>query len=92
MEARARSATLQRGTPAIPDRTRRPAGRLTVPRPGATERAEPLARSAGKRRKAVDHGATEAREAVRVQGRELRGEIVNNEQRSGLRARLGTMV
>jgi hypothetical protein len=51
-----------------------------------------LGRSARKGDEAVDHDGTQARETVHVERRELRGEIVYDEPRPGLRVIVGGMM
>ena len=58
----------------------------------AAGRAQAVPRSARKRDEAVDRGGTEVCKAVHVERRKLRREIVNDQPRPGLRARLGKMV
>jgi hypothetical protein len=48
--------------------------------------------SARKGDEAVDHRGTEVRQTVHVEGRELRGEIVYEEPRPGLRVIVGEMM
>jgi hypothetical protein len=50
---------------------------------------QPLSRSGRKRDEAVDHGGSEFCEAVHLKRRELRGEIVDDEPRPGLRTIVG---
>ena len=53
---------------------------------------QPLSRSGRKHDEAVDHGGSEFCEAVHLKRRKLRGEIVHDEPRPGLRAIVrGTM-
>lgn len=51
-----------------------------------------FAGSARKGNEAVDHDGTQVRETVHVERRELRGEIVYDEPRTGLRVIVGGMM
>jgi hypothetical protein len=53
---------------------------------------QPLPRCGRKHDEAVDHGGSEFCEAVHLKRRELRGEIVDDEPRPGLRVIVGGMM
>src|SRR5271156_5915073 len=57
-----------------------------------TALTQPLPRSGRKHDEAVDHGGSEFCEAVHLKRRELRGEIVYDEPRPGLRVIVGEMM
>ncbi|MGA8587527.1 MAG: hypothetical protein WB715_27520 [Roseiarcus sp.] len=57
-----------------------------------TALAQPLPRCGRKHDEAVDHGGSEFCEAVHLKRRELRGEIVYDEPRPGLRVIVGGMM
>ena len=57
-----------------------------------TALTQPLPRCGRKHDEAVDHGGSEFCEAVHLKRRELRGEIVDDEPRPGLRVIVGGMM